>query len=85
MQEIKIDKLGTARYYCNGQLHREDGPAIEYTNGSNSWYFHGLLHREDGPAVINADGTMIWYYNYSMVDVSSNEEFLRLMKLKPFW
>ena len=24
----------------NGRLHREDGPAIEYTDGSKQWYLN---------------------------------------------
>lgn len=28
--------------YCkNGNLHREDGPAIEYANGQKVWYIRG--------------------------------------------
>ena len=41
---------GTKRWYLNGKFHREDGPAIEYTNGQYGWYLNGQLHREDGPA-----------------------------------
>ena len=37
-------------------LHREDGPAIEYANGNKHWYLNGKLHREDGPAIENANG-----------------------------
>jgi len=25
----------------NGELHREDGPAIEDANGNKSWYYNG--------------------------------------------
>jgi hypothetical protein len=32
-------------------IHREDGPAIEHTNGNKDWYKNGLRHRTDGPAV----------------------------------
>jgi hypothetical protein len=39
------------RWFLNGKLHREDGPAVEWTNGSKSWYLNGNLHREDGPAI----------------------------------
>lgn len=35
----------------NGLLHCEDGPAIEYVNGTRKWYRNGLLHREDAPAI----------------------------------
>ena len=44
-----------------GQYNREDGPAVEYTNGTKYWYKNGLKHREDGPACIYSDGTCIYY------------------------
>ena len=47
----------------NGQYHREDGPALEYTDGRRCWYINGKRYREDGPAVENSDGTRIWYKN----------------------
>ena len=46
-----------------GQLHREDGPAVIYADGSQEWYINGDLHREGGPAIINADGSQEWYIN----------------------
>jgi hypothetical protein len=45
-----------------GVLHREDGPAIEYNNGTKYFYINGLLHREDGPAVIDANGEQYWIH-----------------------
>jgi hypothetical protein len=47
----------------NDQLHRADGPAIEYANGDKMWYLNGRRHREDGPAIERADGNKIWYLN----------------------
>lgn len=47
---IEIDKYGTKRYRLNGKLHCEDGPAIEYSDGSKAWYINGKRHRLDGPA-----------------------------------
>ena len=38
------------------ELHRIDGPAIEYANGGKSYYVDGRLHRLDGPAVEYAYG-----------------------------
>jgi hypothetical protein len=32
-------------------LHREDGPAAEWANGSKYWYLNGTYHRVDGSAV----------------------------------
>jgi len=57
---------GTVHYYnSKGQLHREDGPAIEYCKselgGGNRWFFNGKKHRIDGPAVTHADGTTEWW------------------------
>lgn len=42
------------RWFQNGQLHREDGPAMICPYGSQYWFRHGLAHREDGPAVITS-------------------------------
>jgi hypothetical protein len=50
-------------YHLNSRRHREDGPAIEYTNGSKEWYLNDELHREDGPAVESSSGTKMWWLN----------------------
>ena len=47
-----------------GQLHREDGPAVENANGDKLWYINGLLHREDGPAIEHSNGDKRWYINH---------------------
>jgi hypothetical protein len=57
---VKIDEYGTKRWYLNGKLHREDGPAIEGSDGSK-WYINDKLHREDGPVIEYANGTTCWY------------------------
>ena len=44
-----------------GQWHRDDGPAIEWADGTKQWYKNGLFHREDGPAIEYADGYKEWY------------------------
>jgi len=54
---------GDKGWYKDGQLHREDGPAIECANEYKAWYRNGLLHREDGPAVEWANGDKYWYKN----------------------
>ena len=58
-----VDKDGTVRWTLDGELHREDGPAVEYAGGNKWWYRHGKLHREDGPAEEYADGTKFWWVN----------------------
>ena len=60
----KIDEKGTKRWYnAEGQLHRLDGPAIEYANGSKEWYKEGQFHRLDGPALEYANGSKYWFLN----------------------
>jgi len=46
-----------------GQLHREDGPAIEYDNGDKLWFLNGKCHREGGPAIEYDNGDKEWYLN----------------------
>jgi hypothetical protein len=63
-QIVRIECLdGTKKWYLNGLLHREDGPAVEWSNGYKSWYLNGLLHREDGPAIEYTNGYKVWYLN----------------------
>ena len=59
---IEDDGFGTRRYYNTaGQLHRTNGPAIEYANGTKYWCQNSLIHRTDGPAIEYADGEKRWY------------------------
>jgi len=58
----RVDSLGNQRWLSNGQLHRTDGPAIIWADGTQWWCFNGRRHRTDGPAVISADGTQQWWY-----------------------
>ena len=78
---MTIDEEGT-RHWRNeaGQLHREDGPAVEWANGTKHWYLNGLRHREDGPAIEWADGTKFWYLNDKSLTES---EFLTRTKKEP--
>lgn len=69
--ELKmIARNGSNFWYLNDELHREDGPAIEWADGGNEWWLNGKFHRIDGPAVEWADGTKRWYLN----DVHYTEE-----------
>jgi hypothetical protein len=58
---INVDVFGSREWYLNDQLHREDGPAIEYAPGSREWFLNGHLHREGGPAVEWENGNRTWY------------------------
>ncbi len=57
------DPDGTQHWCKDGNLHRDDGPAVIYSNGNQYWYKNDQLHREDGPAIIYPDGTHKWYLN----------------------
>jgi len=39
--DIVVDSMGTRRWFLNGELHRVDGPAIEFANGSKEWWING--------------------------------------------
>jgi hypothetical protein len=74
MELIKVEFVDRIEYKNEqGQLHREDGPACEYNNGSKSWYINGKCHREDGPAIDFYNGPKIWYLNG--IYYSSSEEW----------
>lgn len=53
--EIRFYKPGTS------VLHRLDGPAIEFADGTKHWFQNGKYHRTYGPAVEYADGSKVWY------------------------
>ena len=58
----KTDKTGI-KYYLNGVLHRENGPAVEGFNGIKEWYWAGLRHRALGPAIEYPDGSKEWWHH----------------------
>ena len=63
IQMKTIDTDGTEEWHLNGELHREDGPAVKSPDGTERWYLNGKPHREGGPAVKLPDGTEKWYLN----------------------
>ena len=65
MTEYKVEVYDNRTEWRNlgGAYHRENGPAIEYANGSKSWWINGHRHRIDGPAVEWANGDKSWYIN----------------------
>ena len=76
---IEVDSSGTRWYYNSaGQLHRDDGAAVEWNNGTKSWYQNGLRHRTDGAAVEWPSGNKVWYINGEQL---SEDEFNQRAKL----
>lgn len=61
--KVKVFDSGAKKWYQNGNRHREDGPAVETSNGDKFWYLNDNLHREDGPAIEWSDGSKSWYLN----------------------
>jgi hypothetical protein len=61
--KVTVTKEVTRWYNKSKELHREDGPAIEYARGGKFYLINGKLHREDGPAVEDADGSKLYYIN----------------------
>jgi hypothetical protein len=74
--EVKVYEDCDKFWYLNGKLHREDGPAIECSNGYKSWYLNDILHREDGPAIECSNGDKYWHLNGKRL---TEEEFNKRM------
>ena len=80
---IKISKYGDKYYYINNLLHREDGPAVEFIDGSKFWYVNNRLHREDGPAIEYSNGGKGWFLNHKCYGVDNkftNESWKKFIK-----
>lgn len=41
----------------DGHFHREDGPAVTYSDGAQYYFVNNKLHRLDGPAIIKSNNT----------------------------
>ena len=75
---IEVTEHGIRRYYNNAdQLHRTDGPAVEFPSGRRHWYQNDQRHRSDGPAVEGAVGDKMWYINGEEL---SEDEFNQAVK-----
>lgn len=59
----RYEENGNVFWKKNGVEHREDGPAIEWADGSKHWYLNGYRHRVDGPAIEWSCGKKEWYIN----------------------
>jgi hypothetical protein len=61
---VKVTEEYT-KWYKEGTdiLHRTEGPAVEWSDGSKEWWLYGKLHRTDGPAIEYSNGFTEWYLN----------------------
>src|ERR1035437_6371018 len=64
---LKVLPDGT-KEWCNSEaeLHREDGPAVEYPDGRKEWFRRNQYYREDGPVVECENGDKVWRRNYQL-------------------
>ena len=63
---VTVDGEGTTRWYKDAKCtirHRENGPAVDCTNGHKEWWQNGQRHRIDGPAVEWWNGDKSWWQN----------------------
>jgi len=68
------DDKGNKFWMIDGYLHRTDGPAVEWHDGTLSWWRNDKLHRTDGPAHEGANGIREWYIDGRKFN--SEEEFV---------
>ncbi len=49
---VKVEELyngeESTNWYLDGKLHREDGPAREYSDGTKEWWLHGIEYSKQG-------------------------------------
>jgi hypothetical protein len=64
--QMTIEASGAKKWWLNGALHRDDGPAIKFPDGDEAWYQHGKLHRDGEPAVTGRGGYKAWYQHGKM-------------------
>jgi hypothetical protein len=58
--EVRSYESGRTIWYKDGEIHRDDGPAIKEKNGDEFWYSKGKIHRDDGPAIVLSEGSKFW-------------------------
>ena len=85
MVELHISMASSKRWYNNELLlHRLNGPAIVYLNGTKYWCWKNRIHILDGPAIEFSCGEFEWYYQGRQIKCSTQAEFDRYIRLLPF-
>ena len=84
MESRYINKNGAKVWKLpNGNLHREDGPAVVSVYGDyKGWYLNGKRHREDGPAIEYYNGGKEWWINDIQYTEKEYKKKMRSIKLK---
>ena len=69
-------------WVINGKNHREDGPAIEYSDGYQEWFINGKRHCLDGPAFIDqTGGNKEYYINGKELSKSQFKKLVKHLKI----
>ena len=87
----RVDAYKRICYYKNGKLHREDGAAIIYDDGTKYWMLNGLQHRESGSAYEDFKYHKKWWYkgnlygyDYDFTNISWIEHIQKLKREEEF-
>ncbi len=81
-----INSFGDIRYYNEqGKLHREDGPATEFSNGCKRWFINGDFHRIGGPAEDYTNGDKCWWKNGKRHRLNAPASLNDLLSIKEYW
>ena len=61
LYKMIVDDYGDKYWYLNDNLHREDGPAIEFASGDKYWYLNGkeLTEAEFNARIKSCDGKVV--------------------------
>ena len=78
------DGTTSSEHNTSKQLHRIDGPAVEYADGDREWYVDGKRHRTDGPAVEWVDGYKSWWVDDELYSTEKDfNKFIQEVKELP--
>lgn len=47
MYEVIVCENGSTFWYFEGNLHRKEGPAVEYCDGEKQWWLRGKRYTEN--------------------------------------
>ena len=71
---VMSSRVDGLTYRKLGLLHRLDGPAVVWQDGTELHYVAGKLHREDAPAVHGGSGVDEWWTHGVRVVVVSFDD-----------
>jgi hypothetical protein len=61
-------------WFKDGLIHRDDGPALLLSDGTEVWYRNGKIYRDSGlPAIVCSDGTREYYRRGKKIRVENEQ------------